>query len=226
MVYGAAGEAGGHNIFLEGDIAMKYTASHHLPSWDKSDRIRMEDFNDMTARLETSLTAGQKAVSDEQKVRQTAIAAEQQARQTAIAAEQQARQTAIAAERKAMQDAVAAERQARENADARMDQLGNCRIYHHVYSGTGSGSTIVPVTHTFPGKPLMLFVSEIGSGFAMFAPYGVTMADAGLTNGVRSIVSMTWNGNTVRWSGSQQTGNQLNNQGRQYQIVALIAADA
>lgn len=215
MVYGAAGEAGGHNIFLEGDIAMKYTASQHLPSWDKSDRIRMEDFNDMTARLETSLTAGQKAVSDEQK-----------ARQTAIAAEQQARQTAIAAERKAMQDAVAAERQARENADARMDQLGNCRIYHHVYSGTGSGSTIVPVTHTFPGKPLMLFVSEIGSGFAMFAPYGVTMADAGLTNGVRSIVSMTWNGNTVRWSGSQQTGNQLNNQGRQYQIVALIAADA
>lgn len=214
-MYGAAGEAGGHNIFLEGDIAMKYTASQHLPSWDKSDRIRMEDFNDMTARLETSLTAGQKAVSDEQK-----------ARQTAIAAEQQARQTAIAAERKAMQDAVAAERQARENADARMDQLGNCRIYHHVYSGTGSGSTIVPVTHTFPGKPLMLFVSEIGSGFAMFAPYGVTMADAGLTNGVRSIVSMTWNGNTVRWSGSQQTGNQLNNQGRQYQIVALIAADA
>lgn len=214
-MYGAAGEAGGHNIFLEGDIAMKYTASHHLPSWDKSDRIRMEDFNDMTARLETSLIAGQKAVSDEQK-----------ARQTAIAAEQQARQTAIAAERKAMQDAVAAERQARENADARMDQLGNCRIYHHVYSGTGSGSTIVPVTHTFPGKPLMLFVSEIGSGFAMFAPYGVTMADAGLTNGVRSIVSMTWNGNTVRWSGSQQTGNQLNNQGRQYQIVALIAADA
>ena len=193
MVYGAAGEAGGHNIFLEGDIAMKYTASHHLPSWDKSDRIRMEDFNDMTARLETSLTAGQKAVSDEQKARQTAIAAEQQARQTAI---------------------------------ARMDQLGNCRIYHHVYSGTGSGSTIVPVTHTFPGKPLMLFVSDIGSGFAMFAPYGVTMADAGLTNGVRSIVSMTWNGNTVRWSGSQQTGNQLNNQGRQYQIVALIAADA
>lgn len=214
-MYGAAGEAGGHNIFLEGDIAMKYTASHHLPSWDKSDRIRMEDFNDMTARLETSLIAGQKAVSDEQK-----------ARQTAIAAEQQARQTAIAAERKAMQDAIAAERQARENADARMDQLGNCRIYHHVYSGTGSGSTIVPVTHTFPGKPLMLFVSEIGSGFAMFAPYGVTMADAGLTNGVRSIVSMTWNGNTVRWSGSQQTGNQLNNQGRQYQIVALIAADA
>ena len=193
MVYGAAGEAGGHNIFLEGDIAMKYTASHHLPSWDKSDRIRMEDFNDMTARLETSLTAGQKAVSDEQKARQ---------------------------------DAIAAERQARENADARMDQLGNCRIYHHVYSGTGSGSTIVPVTHTFPGKPLMLFVSDIGSGFAMFAPYGVTMADAGLTNGVRSIVSMTWNGNTVRWSGSQQTGNQLNNQGRQYQIVALIAADA
>ena len=172
---------------------MKYTANHHLPTWDKSDRIRMEDFNAMTAQLDTAITA---------------------------------ERTALNSEKAALLAAIAAEQQARENADARMDQLGNCTLYHHVYTGAGSGTTIVPVTHTFPGKPLMLFVSEIGSGYAMFAPYGVTMADAGLTNGVRSIVSMTWNGNTVKWSGSQQTGNQLNAQGRQYQIVALIAADA
>lgn len=226
MAYGAAGEAGGHNIFLEGDIAMKYTANHHLPTWEKSDRIRMEDFNDMTARLETSLAAGQKAVSDEQKARQTAIAAEQQARQTAIAAEQQARQSAIAAEQQARQAAITAEQQARQAADAKMNQLGNCTIYTYTYAGTGVGETLTSVTHTFPGKPLVLVISSINNTFSVFLPYGMTMADAGLTNGVRSIVNVTWNGNTVTWIGSTRSGNQLNSKGTNYQVIALIAADA
>lgn len=34
---------------------MNYTQNHHLPQWVKSDRIRMEDFNDAMANIESGL---------------------------------------------------------------------------------------------------------------------------------------------------------------------------
>ena len=34
---------------------MNYTPNHHLPQWVKSDRIRMEDFNDAMANIESGL---------------------------------------------------------------------------------------------------------------------------------------------------------------------------
>ena len=39
---------------------MNYTENYHLPSWAKTDRIQMETFNDMTAKLEAALS-GQEA---------------------------------------------------------------------------------------------------------------------------------------------------------------------
>ena len=35
---------------------MERTPNFQLPNWQKTDRIRMEDFNDMTARLDAALT--------------------------------------------------------------------------------------------------------------------------------------------------------------------------
>ena len=41
---------------------MNYTPNHHLPQWVKSDRIRMEDFNQMNKDIEAGLdAAGSKA---------------------------------------------------------------------------------------------------------------------------------------------------------------------
>ena len=40
---------------------MNYTENYHLPSWAKTDRIQMETFNDMTAKLEAALSAQDKA---------------------------------------------------------------------------------------------------------------------------------------------------------------------
>ena len=41
---------------------MNYTPNHHLPQWVKSDRVRMEDFNEAMASIESGLDqAGQKA---------------------------------------------------------------------------------------------------------------------------------------------------------------------
>ena len=36
---------------------MTKTTNYQLPKWEKTDRIQMKDFNDMTATLDTALAA-------------------------------------------------------------------------------------------------------------------------------------------------------------------------
>ena len=36
---------------------MEYTVNYQLPTWVKEDRIRMEDFNDMTDKLDAAIAA-------------------------------------------------------------------------------------------------------------------------------------------------------------------------
>ena len=40
---------------------MEYTSSYHLPQWAMTDRIQMEDFNDMTGKLDHALTENAEA---------------------------------------------------------------------------------------------------------------------------------------------------------------------
>ena len=42
---------------------MNYTQNHHLPQWIKSDPIRMEDFNDAMASIESGLNTADTALS-------------------------------------------------------------------------------------------------------------------------------------------------------------------
>ena len=42
---------------------MNYTQNHHLPQWVQSDRIRMDDFNDAMANIESGLNAADAAQS-------------------------------------------------------------------------------------------------------------------------------------------------------------------
>ena len=66
---------------------MNYTTNYHLPQWVKSDRIMMDDFNQMCADIEAGLTGnrtaaqqGDAALSGElAQVRQTANAAQSKA---------------------------------------------------------------------------------------------------------------------------------------------------
>ena len=37
---------------------MKRTPNYDLPNWEKADPIKMDDFNDLTAKLDAALKAG------------------------------------------------------------------------------------------------------------------------------------------------------------------------
>ena len=44
---------------------MNHTTNYQLPKWEKTDRIQMKDFNDMTATLDTALKANADAIAAE-----------------------------------------------------------------------------------------------------------------------------------------------------------------
>jgi len=51
-------------IKFKGDTIMNYTSNHHLPQWNKSDRILMDDFNAAMANIDSSLTANAQAAAN------------------------------------------------------------------------------------------------------------------------------------------------------------------
>ena len=52
-------------------MASNYTTNYQLPKWEKTDRIQMKDFNDMTATLDAALKANADAIAAETTARRT-----------------------------------------------------------------------------------------------------------------------------------------------------------
>ena len=44
---------------------MTKTTNYQLPKWEKTDRVQMKDFNDMTATLDAALKANADAIAAE-----------------------------------------------------------------------------------------------------------------------------------------------------------------
>ena len=69
----------------------------------------------------------------------------------------------------------------REDVDTHAETLagcGNCQLYSGSYVGTGS---VQPVTHTFPGKPLVVMVGDGNYGSAIIAWRGMSYATPATT---------------------------------------------
>ena len=70
---------------------MDYTNNYHLPQWVKSDRVMMDDFNQMCANIDSGLAAtAQTAVNAAKSAASTAQSAADAAQSTADAARQEA----------------------------------------------------------------------------------------------------------------------------------------
>ena len=94
--------------------------------------------------------------------------------------------------------------------------LGNCELYEGSYIGAGA---LAPISHTFPGQPFVIMVSQLDSGYGMIAWNG--MEKSYYSYG-ETTLDLTWSGNTVTWFHGNLVETGLNAGGRTYQIVALI----
>ena len=73
---------------------MKQTQNYHLSQWEKTDRIKMEDFNSDNQKIDSQLHAAMQQLA--QAASQEGLAAEQAAREAGDAAEAAARESADA----------------------------------------------------------------------------------------------------------------------------------
>ena len=156
---------------------MQKTTNYQLPKWEKTDRILMDDFNGMTAALDTALhgvavsaEAAQSAVDSEAADRQAADAAETTARENAVTAEATARanadtaerascSAALSAETTARINAVAAEATERANADAALQSAINGKA---ASSHTHAQSAVTGLTAALAERPCIEFSTYVG----------------------------------------------------------------
>lgn len=88
---------------------------------------------------------------------------------------------------------------------------GNCRIFTGVYTGSGKlGSN----THTFPGTPLIVAVSEVGENAQIV---GLQVSKRDLSGNI----GFTWNGRSVTWTGTAYGA--FDYESHHYRVIALIA---
>ena len=45
-------------------MASNHTTNYQLPKWEKTDRVQMKDFNDMTAKIDAALKANADAIAE------------------------------------------------------------------------------------------------------------------------------------------------------------------
>ena len=156
---------------------MNYTANYQLPQWVETDRILMDDFNDMTSAIDAAL--------------------------------------------KTNADGLVAETAARTAKDTEHSGFGNCQLYSGSYVGVGGGS---PVTHTFPGKPLVVMVGDGTYGSAIITWRNMPYAYPSDYDNAR--LEITWSDNQVSWFYNGNTERALNQPGRTYWVLALLEQDA
>mgnify|MGYP004603460025 CR=1 FL=1 len=152
---------------------MQKTTNYQLPKWEKTDRILMDDFNGMTAALDTALhgvavsaEAAQAAVDSEAADRQAADAAlgtritgETAARADAVTAERASCSAALSAETTARINADAAEATERANADAALQSAINGKA---ASSHTHAQSAITGLTAALAERPCIEFSTYVG----------------------------------------------------------------
>ena len=116
----------------------------------------------------------------------------------------------------------------KSNADGATEALaalkncGNCGIYYETYTGNGK----LTMTRTFPGKPLIIFISpEDGGDHAQRFIRGCSTAMC-LCGSDQFSPKLTWTGNTVTWKASAQPSEVANYNGTHYHLVALLDISA
>ena len=195
---------------------MNHTTNYALPSWESSDRILMEDFNDAFETIDTQMKAHSDAIAG--KAAQSTV---NSLTQTVSAKANQSDLTALTqtVNGKANQSDLTAEVNARTAADnaftASLALKGNCQIYYTTYTGDGQTER----TLTFPAPPLVVLIQY---GDTLFpAVRGATQVPNSSRDPYRDFYNVTWGDTSLSWS-CGTNGVCANYNGYTYHVVAFL----
>ena len=213
---------------------MNHTTNYQLTQWEADDRIRMEDFNDNNAKLDTAIRANADAITalGTSKANAASLGAETQARENAdsalggrIDSEAAARASAVSA----LGGRIDAEESARAAAVAAVQsvvtgdggKLG--RVAYGSYVGTGTYGSSNPVTLSCSFRPLAVLMRNVarsifsGSAFTVYLR-GVEESSSIGTSGK---MQLTWGSSSVSWYNDEAADQQNNTSGTTYYYVIL-----
>ena len=182
---------------------MQKTTNYGLPQWVADDQIRMDDFNDLTQKLDTALKSHDTSLG--QKAAASALTGEQTARQNADAALQ-------------------------KSVTALTKNLGaaghNCRIAWGSYTGTGQTGSAHPNTLNFDFYPVLVLVAPVNpDGYTknpMVLARGRNVASTYPDGASKWELTVSWTDSSVLWYSSEtDAGYQHNRSGSAYLYVML-----
>ena len=191
---------------------LNHTTNYALPSWESSDRILMEDFNDAFETIDTQMKAhsdaiaGKAAQSTVNSLTQTVNTKANQSDLTALT------QTVSGKASQADLNSLT------QTVDGLADQVGlrgNCQIYYTTYTGDGQSSKSL----TFPAMPLVVLIQY---GDTLFpAVRGATQVPNSSRDPYRDFYNVTWGDTSLSWS-CGTNGVCANYNGYTYHVVAFL----
>ena len=189
---------------------MNHTQNYALPSWESSDRILMEDFNDAFETIDTQMKAhsdaiaGKAAQSTVNSLTQTVSGKANQSDLTALT--QTVSSKASQSDLNSLTQTVA--------------QKGNCQIEIQTYVGSGLSDHTYPNSATFSAPPAVFYVA--GGSTVGYWARGADILWVRPGNSAYSC-SGSWSadGRTYSWWNSSVEF-QMNKSGVTYTVVALI----
>ena len=197
---------------------LNQTTNYQLSQWESTDRILMADFNSDNSKIDAALKAhsdaiaGKAAQSTVNSLTQTVSTKANQSDLTALT------QTVSG---KASQSDLNSLTQTVDGLADQVGLRGNCQIEFQTYVGSGQCGETHPSSLTFSAPPALFFIACVNSIGYCARGTNVLWTRPGSTV---SYCNGSWSGSTFTWSATSQD-RQLNTEGRQYTVVALIPLD-
>ena len=173
-------------------MSTNHTPNYALCQWAKSDQVKMEDFNADNVKIDAALNAQAEALDGK----------------------------ADASELEGLVQTVNALSNTVSGQASTLSKKGNCQIYTTTYVGTGPYGSGNPNRLTFPGKPLLVLITDGKTAdFLALMPGGLGVNVGG--NSYQTIAA--WGSNYVSWYNNESSLIQKNGINYTYYVVALLA---
>ena len=181
-------------------MASNYTSNYQLCQWQEDDKVLRTEFNADNAKIDAAIAAVDSRVDG--KASSSAL----NSLKTTVNGK--ADKTALEALKTTVTQHTAA-----------LVKAGNCQIYAATYTGTGLYGSDNRNSHTFPHKPVAVFLAGEGIVIPLFQ---------GVSSGYRGgagerPVNAYWSGNTLQWY-AFSAADQQNKANTTYHVIALLDA--